>query len=62
MTALVRYRNQTYEATLSSACLIGKDMFVIVTFKTGYKIPKQLHISHVKSFNVATNHQAAKVA
>ena len=59
MTALVRYRNQTYEATLSSARLIGGEMFVDVTFKTGYKIPKQLHISHVKSFGVAQAQERA---
>ncbi len=62
MIALVRYRGQTYEATLSNARLIGGEMFVIVTFKTGYKIPKQLHVNHVKSFNVAHHQQTAKVA
>lgn len=63
MTCIIRYRNQFHPARLSSATIRGGELFVTVTVTDGaWKTPKQLHISHVTSFNIESNSGAKAAA
>lgn len=56
MTVLIRYRNETHPARLSSARVIGGEIFVTVTVTDGaWKVSKQLHISCVKRIILKSN-------
>lgn len=60
MTVLIRYRNETHPARLSSARVIGGEIFVTAEIDSDdYKVAKCIHWSSVVGYDWSKNAIAA---